>query len=147
MSYMTKQQTAVLHVQSAGRQEVKAGDLILEAQVGSPQHVTGGLGLELGPYAREDDKALNRLVDVVDSPEFEAVPLTVLVIESGNENDRYLCGRHILLHPAQHLEAIHVRHQDIEQHQIWHGRGRERRQCLGRRGTRSHAVIRIEDIA
>ncbi len=63
------------------------------------------------------------------SATFDAGDDTFHLIQSGNHNHRDVAQRRILLHPLQHLIAVHLGHKNIQQNQI-EGHGAQHLQRL-----------------
>ena len=78
---------------------------------------------------------VERLGEVVLGAGFDAAHRAVKLVERRDDDDRNVVGMRRRLEPAQHLEAAHFRHDEIEQNEIEflpHRRGRARPRRLPR---------------
>ena len=73
---------------------------------------------EVQPHARLEHLRVDRLHDVVDRAELEALDLRLRLGLAGEEDGRNAGRRRLALERAAHLEARHLRHLDVEEDQI-----------------------------
>ena len=75
------------------------------------------LGVELDgvEHAPVNDLCVKGAVDVVDDTEIERLPDDVLGIRAGDHDDRNILDHILLRHRLEHREAVHGRHDDVQQ--------------------------------
>ncbi len=81
-----------------------------------------------GAHALDQQTLRERLLDEVVGTHLQAEQLVDLVVLGGQEDHRQVG---LLAQPAQKLHAVHARHLDVEDGEVW----RTRRQAFQRRGT------------
>ncbi len=94
------------------------------------------LALQRGVDAGVEQDRIEGLWEVVFRPGLDAAHDAVDLVERRDHDHRHMPGSGIVLEPAQHLEAVHVRHHQVEQDQIEFGF----RQDLQRR----QAAVRLD---
>ena len=76
------------------------------------------LPFERGAYARPQQDRVEGLGQIILGAGFDAADDAVKFVEGGNHDDGNVAGMLRRLEPAQHLEAAHFRHDEIEQDEI-----------------------------
>jgi len=61
---------------------------------------------------------VDRLRDIVDRADAQALQLALLVGPRRDEDDGDRAGLLVGLHPLAHLDPVHVGHHDVQQHQV-----------------------------
>ena len=64
-----------------------------------------------------DDQRVEGLDNIVHGPQGEALLLVFNVVEAGNQDDRDVLGNDLFLKLFQQHEAVHIRHDHVQQHQ------------------------------
>ena len=72
-----------------------------------------------GKYSQRSE----RLGDVVHCPGLESSGLILSLIHGGDEDDRNVSGSGVGLESPAHLEAVNIRHHDVQQDEVGRGRG------------------------
>jgi len=80
----------------------------------------------MGLHARQQDRRADGLGDVIDRAQREAFALVFSIHTRGEKNHRDVASGIVGLELATHLIAVHVRHHDVEQHQVGHRRSLRR---------------------
>lgn len=99
--------------------------LLLQEGVLVVQQISRRFQLQVVSDPRQHDGGSDRLVDVVDGPQRQAVRLRTLLHLGGQEDHRDLPRLRHLLQRLHHLIAIHLGHHHVEQDQVYPGAGRE----------------------
>jgi hypothetical protein len=85
-----------------------------------PQDVARQLEIELIADPGQDHCRLDRLDDVIDGAERQAVLLVSRIAERGQEDHRGVARRGVLPQGGKDRVAVHLRHHDVEQDQVRH---------------------------
>ena len=106
-----------------------------------------GLELERRAHARDQLDAVDRLGDVVGGAGDEGVGQAVHVVERRHHDDGEIDVARIVADARAGLDAVHLRHDDVEQHEVdggrarrWRARRRESR-APPSRACRDHIVV------
>ncbi len=74
--------------------------------------------LERRGHARAQHHGVERLGKVVGGAELDRAGDAFDLVDRGDHDDRDRPERRVLAHPLQHLEAVHLRHHDVEEHEV-----------------------------
>ena len=73
---------------------------------------------QAGVDARPQQNGIERLREVILGARFDAADHTVVVVDRGDHDHGDVSQRGIVLHLTEHLEPVHARHDDVEQHEV-----------------------------
>jgi len=102
------------------------------------------LGEDRAAHARRQLDGLDRLRDVVDPADFEALAHVFRAVARGDEDDRDVRRLGLGLEPAAGLPSVDAGHHHVEQDQIWLLGLRERDRTLARARDLGLAADRLE---
>ena len=106
------------------------------AQPVALEHVQA-LARQAGVDARPQQNGIERLREVILRARLDAADHALVVVDRGDHDHGDVAQRGIALHLTEHLEPVHARHDDVEQHEI---------DVAGaQRGQRLDAVLRGRD--
>jgi hypothetical protein len=111
-------------------QLLRHGQLVLELGIAAAKLSLQVADGQVRPDAREDLLGLKRFVDEIDGPQLEASHLFARSGERREKDDRGVRGPRVGFEPHARLEAVHLRHHDVEENQIWTGAPGDRERVL-----------------
>ena len=116
------EQHAVGPVARLAQQLLRHTELVLELVIAAAQLLLQIANRQVRPDAREHFLRLERLVDEIDGAELEPAHLLARLGQRRQKDDRddRACARR--LSACAGLEAVHLRHHDVEQDQIRNAR-------------------------
>ncbi len=106
------------HLQQPGELAGTLGHHAFQHAVAVLDEVAGVLVLEVGPDPRLDDGRGDRLRDVVDGADGEALGLVSHLAHRGHEDHGDAARGGVGLEPATDLVAVHPRHHHVQKHEV-----------------------------